>query len=163
MAAAWEDLDQQPQAQPPAQRKQTGAGLNPNASSFSFNPSASTFTPNFAPKAQPAAAAAQPAPEPTATTTGQPPAPRQADHSATNGINDHTQTAEPMRVDPPSEREDPVASASSPAEDADQDMEEANGQVSAGTVLVDTQLAVISVILLLCPMRQMLQRQVRTL
>ena len=135
MADSWEDLDQQPQAQASAQRKAaTSTGLNPNASSFSFNPSASSFTPPAsAPKAQTASPEAQPAQQSASPVSAQPQATDQVNHSATNGFNDHKHSRQPMQVDPPSEREVPVASASTAAEDVDQNMQEADGQMSAGT------------------------------
>ena len=135
MADSWEDdLDQQPRAQASSQRAPATAGLNPNASSFSFNPSASTFTPNFAPRAQAPTPAAQPVQESAAPASAQAPASsQQADHSATNGTVDHTQSAQQMQIDPPSEREMPVATASTSDQDVDQDMQEADGQASAGT------------------------------
>ena len=132
MVDSWEDLDQQPHAQASAQRKAAGAGLNPNASSFSFNPSASTFTPNFAPKATTATPTAQPVQESASPASAQPQGVEQTSHAATNGFADHEETAEPMQVDPPSEREVPVTSASTPPEDVDQDLHKANGQVSEG-------------------------------
>lgn len=134
MADSWEDdLDQQPQAQTSSQRAPANAGLNPNASSFSFNPSASTFTPTFAPRVQAPTPAAQPVQESATPASAEVPASsQQADHSATNGIVDHRQSAQPMHVDPPSEGEVPVASASTADQDVDQDMQEADGQASAG-------------------------------
>lgn len=131
MADSWEDLDQQPHAQAPPQRAPATAGLNPNASSFSFNPSASTFTPTFAPKAQASAPEAQPSAAPASTQA--PHSSQQSGHSATNGIVDHKQPAQAMQVDSPSEREVPMASASTADQDIDQDMQEADGQASAGT------------------------------
>lgn len=133
MADSWEDLDQQPHGQGSAERKAAGAGLNPNASSFSFNPSASTFTPTFAPKAQPAAPTAQPIQEAAAPSSAQ-----HSEHSATNGISEYKQDAQPMQMDPPSERDSPVATASSPAQDADQDMQEADGTTESAESSVDS-------------------------
>ena len=133
MADSWEDHDPQPHAQASSQRPPANAGLNPNASSFSFNPSASTFTPTFAPIAQASTPATQPVQEPAALPSAQAPHPsQQASHSATNGIAEHKQPAQPMQVDPPSEREVPMASASTADQDVDQDMQEADGQASAG-------------------------------
>lgn len=134
MADSWEDdLDQQPHAQPSSQRPLASAGLNPNASSFSFNPSASTFTPTFTPRGQAPSPAAQPVQESAAPASAQVPASsQQADHSATNGSVDHRQSAQPMQMNPPSEREVPVASASTADQAIDQDMQEADGQASAG-------------------------------
>lgn len=141
MADSWEDdLDQQPHAQAPPQRAPASAGLNPNASSFSFNPSASTFTPTFAPKAQASAPEAQPVQESAAPASAQAPhSPQQSGHSATNGIVDHKQPAQAMQVDPPNEREVPMASASTADQDVDQDMQEADGQASAGTAFESLQ------------------------
>lgn len=142
MADSWEDdLEQQPHAQGSAERKAPAGGLNPNASSFSFNPSASTFTPSFAPRAQPSTASAQPIQEPAATSSAQPQASQQPHHAATNGIAEHKQNAQPMQVDPPSERDTPVASASSPAQDVDQDMQEADGPTASAGVLLNNTLA----------------------
>ena len=44
---SWEDNDELLPSEQQAPAPTTG-GLNPNASSFSFNPGASTFAPNFA-------------------------------------------------------------------------------------------------------------------
>lgn len=136
MADSWEDLDQQPHAQASAQRKApANTGLNPNASSFSFNPSASSFTPpTFAPKAQTASPEARSAQDSAEPANSQAQATDQVSHSATNGVSDHKHSAQPMQVDPPSEREVPVASASTAAEDVDQPMQEADGPMSAGIV-----------------------------
>ena len=129
MADSWEDLEPQPQAQAPAQRKAPNTGLNPNASSFSFNPSASTFTPSFAPK--PAAPSAQSAQQPAAPSNAQSPRPHDSHYAATNGVAERKQEAQPMQVDPPSEKDTPVTSAAPPAEDVDQDMQEANGATAS--------------------------------
>ena len=75
--------------------------------------------------------AAQPVQEPAAPASTQAPHPaQQAIHSATNGIVEHKQPAQ--QVEPPSEREVPMASASTADQDIDQDMQEADGQASAG-------------------------------
>lgn len=140
MADSWEDIDEQPHAQPPAEHKAPAGGLNPNASSFSFNPSASTFTPSFAPRAPATAAPAQPIQETSlssGTQQAQPQTPQQPFHSNTNGIAEHKQDAQPMHIDPPSERDTPVTSASTPAQDVDQDMHEADGpSATAGLCLL---------------------------
>lgn len=141
MADSWEDLDSQPQAQSsgqPAQRKPPAGGLNPNANSFSFNPTANSFTPSFAaaPKPKPPAPtfAAQPVEQQAAPASSQP-AHSNADHQTTNA--DHTSTngaqataAEPP-VDPPSERDTPVTTASAPSEETER-QNDAKSAPSAG-------------------------------
>lgn len=126
MADSWEDIDEQPHAQASAERKAPAGGLNPNASSFSFNPSASTFTPSFAPKPQDTTAPAQPIQESSAPSAAQSYEQQQPHHADTNGFIDHKQDAQPMHVDPPSERDTPVTSASTPAHHTDEHMQEAD-------------------------------------
>ena len=136
MADSWEDIDEQPHAQASAERKVPAGGLNPNASSFSFNPSASTFTPSFAPKPQATTAPAQPIQESSAPSGAQSHEQQQPHHADTNGFADHKQDAQPMQVDPPSERDTPVTSASTPAQHDDEHMQEADASSATAGVHV---------------------------
>ena len=142
MADSWEDIDEQPHAQASAERKAPAGGLNPNASSFNFNPSASTFTPSFAPKPQATTAPAQPIQESSAPSGAQSQSheQQQPHHADTNGFADHKQDAQPMQVDPPSERDTPVTSASTPAQHADEHMQEADAPSgTAGLIVFHTR------------------------
>lgn len=127
MADSWEDLDSQPHAQSsgqPAPRQAPAGGLNPNANSFSFNPTASTFTPSFAPKPKPPVPtfAAQPAEQQAAPASSQPQYSNadhqtdQVDHASTNGAQAPKAEAP---IEPPSEQDAPVTSASAPPDDTD--------------------------------------------
>ena len=139
MADSWEDIDEQPHAQASAERKAPAGGLNPNASSFSFNPSASTFTPSFAPKPQETTAPAQPIQESSAPSAAQSYEQQQPHHADTNGFIDHKQDAQPMHMDPPSERDTPVTSASTPAHHTDEHMQEADvSSATAGVMALHT-------------------------
>ena len=55
LTMSWEDNEDLLPSQQPSPAPTSG-GLNPNASSFSFNPGASTFAPSFAPSPPPARA-----------------------------------------------------------------------------------------------------------
>lgn len=128
MADSWEDLDSQPQhaqnsPQPPPRKAPTPA-LNPNANSFSFNPTASSFTPSFAAKPKPPAPtfAAQPVEQQAAPASSHPQYSNanqqtaQVDHTSTNGAQAPKAEAP---IEPPSEQDAPVTSASAPADDTD--------------------------------------------
>ena len=74
---SWEDNEELLPTEQPAPAPRSG-GLNPNASSFSFNPGASTFSPSFAAAAPPPPPPARVAEHLPATQTA--PAPHENNH-----------------------------------------------------------------------------------